>query len=84
MSEIPAESSGDLPDLEAVAGSFFAQSEAKEADAGLGEGLADVSSLPDESPRPAPKTTGNKAQPLKGDFNPRELAAGIRTVLNKD
>ena len=27
---------------------------------------------------------GNKAQKLDGDFNPRELAAGIRTVLNKD
>jgi len=27
---------------------------------------------------------GNKPQPLKGDFNPKELAEGIRTVLKKD
>jgi hypothetical protein len=27
---------------------------------------------------------GNKPQPLKGDFNPKELAEGLRTVLKKD
>jgi len=27
---------------------------------------------------------GNKPQPLQGDFNPQELAQGIRTVLSKD
>jgi hypothetical protein len=27
---------------------------------------------------------GNKSQPLKGDFNPKELAEGLRTVLRKD
>jgi len=27
---------------------------------------------------------GNKAQPMEGDFDPQELAQGIRTVLNKD
>jgi len=27
---------------------------------------------------------GNKPQPLDGDFNPKELAEGIRTVLKKD
>jgi len=30
------------------------------------------------------RNTGNKPQPLKGDFNPRELAKGISTILNKD
>jgi len=27
---------------------------------------------------------GNKPQPLQGDFNPQELAQGLRTVLSKD
>jgi hypothetical protein len=27
---------------------------------------------------------GNKPEPLKGDFNPKELAEGLRTVLKKD
>jgi hypothetical protein len=29
-------------------------------------------------------TTGNKAQPLQGDFKPEQIAQGIRTVLSKD
>jgi len=28
--------------------------------------------------------TGNKAQPLQGDFNPKDMAKGISTVLSKD
>ena len=27
---------------------------------------------------------GNKPQPMKGDFDPQEIAQGIRTMLNKD
>jgi hypothetical protein len=30
------------------------------------------------------RTTGNKAQPLQGDFKPEQIAQGIRTVLSKD
>jgi hypothetical protein len=30
------------------------------------------------------RTTGNKPQPLEGDFNPQQLAQGIRTVLSKE
>jgi hypothetical protein len=30
------------------------------------------------------RTTGNKAQPLQGDFKPEAIAQGIRTVLSKD
>jgi len=60
---------GGLTDLDAMAGSF------------LSGGTED--SVPDASgPERDPK--GNKAQPLKGDFDPKELAQGIRTVLNKD
>ena len=29
-------------------------------------------------------TSGNKPQKMEGDFNPKEIAAGIRTVLEKD
>jgi hypothetical protein len=46
------------------------------------------SSIPDAGAAgpslPERRPSGNKAQPLKGDFNPKELAAGIRTVLNKE
>jgi hypothetical protein len=30
------------------------------------------------------RTTGNKPQPLEGDFKPEQIAQGIRTVLSKD
>ena len=33
---------------------------------------------------PERKVSGNKSQKLEGDFNPKEIAAGIRTVLEKD
>jgi len=34
--------------------------------------------------RPQSTYRGNKPEPLKGDFNPKELAEGLRAVLNKD
>jgi hypothetical protein len=81
--EIPS-GPGDLPDLETVAGSFFGQAGTREDNAGPGEGLTDIPPFPNEKPKPARGMSGSKHQPLKGDFNPQELAAGIRTVLNKD
>ena len=33
---------------------------------------------------PERKVSGNKAAKFEGDFNPKEIAAGIRTVLEKD
>ena len=33
---------------------------------------------------PERKVSKNKSQKLEGDFNPKEIAAGIRTVLEKD
>ena len=64
---------GGLPDLDAMAGSFLSGS----------EGNPDLASSL-ESAGPVRDSMGNKPQPLKGDFNPKELAQGIRTVLNKE
>jgi len=30
------------------------------------------------------RTTGNKPTAFEGDFNPKEIASGLRTVLEKD
>jgi hypothetical protein len=38
----------------------------------------------EEAPLPARKVTGNKPMALEGDFNPKDIAAGIRTVLETD
>ncbi|MDR2717749.1 MAG: hypothetical protein LBB89_06785 [Treponema sp.] len=39
----------------------------------------------EESPPPPPrKSSADKTSQLQGDFDPREIAAGIRTVLEKD
>jgi hypothetical protein len=37
-----------------------------------------------ESDEPERKTSGNKPQEFEGDFNPKEIAAGLRTVLAKE
>jgi len=55
-------------------------------------GDMDPFSLPsrDKDPEPARsslperKVSGNRPEKLEGDFNPKEIAAGIRTVLQKD
>jgi hypothetical protein len=36
------------------------------------------------APLPERKVTGNKPMTLEGDFNPKDIAAGIRTVLETD
>jgi hypothetical protein len=38
----------------------------------------------EEAPLPERKVTGNKPMALEGDFNPKDIAAGIRTVLETD
>ena len=38
----------------------------------------------EEESLPERKVTGNKPEALEGDFSPKEIAAGIRTVLEKD
>jgi hypothetical protein len=64
---------GGLPDLDAMAGSFLS--------GGTEEPIPDVAG-PKTGPERDPR--GNKPQPLKGDFDPKELAQGIRTVLSKE
>jgi hypothetical protein len=41
-------------------------------------------SPPAEDDTPERKISGNKAQEFEGDFNPKEIASGIRTVLDRD
>jgi hypothetical protein len=36
------------------------------------------------TPEPERKASGNKPMKLEGDFDPKEIAAGIRTVLKKE
>jgi hypothetical protein len=38
----------------------------------------------EETPAPSRKSSSNKTAELQGDFNPKDIAAGIRTVLEKD
>jgi len=72
---------GGLPDLDAMAMAFSPT---------VGEsgshGFGAISASDDEF-EPAPShhhRGGNKPQPLRGDFDPKELAKGISTVLSKD
>jgi hypothetical protein len=47
-------------------------------------GVSSGESSPDEMEPEQSRFVGSKPQPMKGDFNPKELAEGIRTVLSKD
>jgi hypothetical protein len=44
----------------------------------------DGEAAPERSSLPERKVTGNRPEKFEGDFNPKEIAAGIRTVLEKD
>ncbi|MDR0444455.1 MAG: YrzE family protein [Treponema sp.] len=63
---------GGLPDLDTMAMAFSTGSE------------MDLNPQPQETKEAVRTPSGNKPQSLKGDFNPKELAEGIRTVLSKD
>jgi len=66
-----------LPDLGSMATAFSTGFDTEEATA--------LPHLGDEAdPVQMQYNKGNKSQPLKGDFKPKELAEGIRTVLKKD
>ena len=68
---------GGLPDLDTMAGSFLSGT----------EDLFSATPPPTESYQtsvPERKPSGNKAREFEGDFNPKEIAAGTRTVLSKD
>jgi hypothetical protein len=63
-----------LPDLDSLAGAFLPGSGDEEGD------TVDYS-----IPSPAKKPSANsKGQKIEGDFNPKDLAMGIRTILGKE
>jgi len=74
-----SEGLGGLPDLDTMSTAFSS---------GFGGGSSfggSSGSASFEEVEPArTRNTGNKPQPLKGDFNPKDLAKGISTVLSKD
>jgi len=72
---------GGLPDLDAMAMAFSPT--VGESDShGFGAGSASDDEF--EPAQPYRGRGGNKPQPLRGDFDPKELAKGISTVLSKD
>jgi hypothetical protein len=76
-----SEDFGGLPDLDAMAGAFLTNAGMESVPA---PASSSIPSMPPEPALPERKVSGNRAQPLKGDFNPKELAEGIRTVLSKE
>ncbi|HCC36175.1 MAG TPA: hypothetical protein DEQ14_00365 [Treponema sp.] len=71
-SGVPANGSSEgLPDLDSMAGSFMGSQD-------------ETTAQPVEWSEPERRVSGNKPQKLEGDFNPKDIAAGIRTVLSKD
>jgi len=67
-----------LPDLDAMATAFSP---------GFGGGSSysgAAGSSSEEMDSSQPRHIGNKPQPLKGDFSPKDLAKGISTVLSKE
>jgi hypothetical protein len=64
-----------LPDLDALAGSFLSPSSAGEDES--------ASALA-PSPRPAGGARSRKGRNVEEDFNPKELASAIQTILKRD
>jgi hypothetical protein len=60
-----------LPDLDSMAEAFIPSS-------------AETAESPADLPLPVRSPSGNKPQGLQGDFNPKDLAAAIRTRINKE
>jgi hypothetical protein len=74
---------GGLPDLDSMAMAFGGMSSFPESTCSSYSG--DLEPAPSgRTDEPAERYTGNKPQPLKGDFNPKELAKGISTVLSSE
>jgi hypothetical protein len=65
------DSAGALPDLDSMAAAFVPSS-------------VEPSGISTEPPPPVRSPSGNKPQSLKGDFNPKDLAAAIRTKISKE
>jgi hypothetical protein len=64
-----------LPDLDALAGSFLSPAAAGEDSVPAGQGL---------SPRPAGGARSKKGREAGEDFNPKELASAIQTIIKRD
>ena len=82
---VKLEEAGDFSmDFGALVSDGEAGEELEELDAfsflsdGSGSGNAEEYSAPER------KSSGNKPAKLEGDFDPKEIAAGLRTVLEKD
>jgi len=76
---------GGLPDLDTMAMAFGGAHTAPAASSSYSGSVSDSSPIDfGESDSLQSHYVGNKPQPLKGDFNPKELAEGIRTVLTKE
>jgi hypothetical protein len=65
---------GGLPDLDAMSGAFLTNAGVDGPERGAES----------SSPSRSPGGGKSKSKSVQGDFNPKELAAGIRTVLSKD
>lgn len=76
----PANENADVGDFIMNFSSFDLDSEADSYSLPSNSGSS--SDLADEQPER--RHTGNKPVEFEGDFNPKEIAAGIRTVLEKD
>lgn len=63
-----------LPDLDSMAGAFLPAS---------GGGEPDTSEFSISSPSPKP-SSGGKTPAWTGDFNAKDMAAGLRTILSKE
>jgi hypothetical protein len=85
---------GGLPDLDMMAMAFSGGGGPPAPSGSFGPASAVPSVGADEEvfqpdtmedvPVMSSSRAGNKPQPLEGDFDPKSLAEGIRTVLNKD
>ena len=64
-----------LPDLDSMAGAFLPSS---------GEGVSDTTEYSVSTPSPKPSSGGKKAPAWAGDFNAKDMAAGLRTILSKE
>jgi hypothetical protein len=64
-----------LPDLDSLAGAFLP---------GSGEDAADTTEYSTSAAPAKRPSASSKGQKMEGDFNPKELAAGIRTILKKE
>jgi hypothetical protein len=70
-----ADSVDVLPDMDSMAGAFLDSS---------GEDEKETVTEYGGAPSPRKVSTGGKSQAMGGDFNPKELAMGLRTILKKE